>query len=195
MIYRNSASAKRLEEAQAEFEAAASALVAANRSARAEGKQFTPEMRERAERLNTVQQRLKEAEADFDLVTGGPEPVELTPLVIRKVRKLFPPNEQSDVIRLLEKECARNLPFSEDDTAQDLERVRLAVLKLAGGRLLELRRQIEVAKRDWRDVLNAAEYPEGSRLGLVEYGKLAPEARSEIDARDKQQHLAWLQEE
>lgn len=193
--YRHLPSAKRLEEAQSEFDAAASALVAANRSARAVGKLFTPEIQEHAERLSTSQQRLKEAEADFDLATGGPEPVELTTLVIKKVRQSFPPDQQSEAIRLLEKECARNLPFSEDDSAQDLERVRLAVVKAAGGSLAELRRQIGVAKRDWRDVINSAEYSEAARLGLVEYSKLDQEARSELEARDRQQYVAWLREE
>jgi hypothetical protein len=193
--YRHLPSAKRLQEAQSEFDTAASALVAANRSARAAGKKFTPEMQEHAERLSSSQQRLKEAEADFDLATGGPEPVELTPLVIRKVRQSFPPEQQLEAIHLLEKECSRNLPFSEDDSAQDLERVRLAVVKVARGSLAELGRQIGVAKRDWRDVLNSAEYPEASRLGLAEYGKLPERARGEMQARDRQQYLAWLREE
>jgi hypothetical protein len=192
--YRHLPSAKRLQEAQSEFDAAASALVAANRSARAEGKTYIPEMQEHAERLSASQQRLKEAEADFDFATGGPELVELTPLVIKKVRQSFPPDQQSAAIHLLEKECSRNLPFSEDDSAQDLERVRLAVLKVARGSLVELRRQIDVAKRDWRDVLNSAEYPEASRLGLVEYRKLPQAARSKLQARDRQQYVAWLQE-
>ena len=42
-------------------------------------------------------------------------------------------------------------------------RVQLAVLKLAAGRLDELRREIETARRDYRDVLAPAEYPRYSR--------------------------------
>jgi hypothetical protein len=39
------------------------------------------------------------------------------------------------------------------------DRVRLAALKLASGNLELLRRQIEVVKCDYRDVLVVAEYP------------------------------------
>jgi len=193
--FRNLPSAKRLQEARSRFDAAASALVAANRAARAEGKLFIPEMQEHAERLSAAQQQLKEAETDFDLATGGPEPVELTPLVVKKVRQSFAPDQQSEAIRSLEKECGRNLPFSEGDSAQDLERLRLAVVKLTGGSLTELHRQIDIAKVDWRDVLNSAEYPEQSGMGFVEYSKLGEGTRNEVKARDRQQYEAWLNEE
>jgi len=193
--YRNLPSAKRLEEAKSKFDDAAGALVSANRAARAAGKRFTAEMQEQAERLSIAQQRLKEAEGEFDSATGGPEPVALTPPVIKKVRQLFPPDQQSEAISLLEKECGRNLPFSEDDSAQGLERVRLAVIKLAGGNLAELLRQIDIARVDWRDVLSSAEYPEASRMGFVEYNNLDERNRNEIKARDRQQYVDWLGEE
>ena len=192
--YRNLPSAKQLEEARSKFDDAASALVTSNRAARAAGKRFTAEMQEQAERLSIAQQRLKEAEADFDSVTGGPEPVALTPLVIKKVRQLFPPDQQSDAISLLEKECGRNLPFSEDDRAQDLERVRLAVIKLTGGSLAELQRQIDIARVDWRDVLSSAEYPEASGMGFDQYSNLDERTRNEIKVRDRQQYVDWLGE-
>jgi len=193
--YRNLPSARRLEEAKSKFDDAASALVTANTAARAAGKRFTAEMQEQAERLSLAQQRLKEAEADFDSATGGPEPVVLTPLVIKKVRQLFPPDQQSEAISLLEKECGHNLPFSEGDSAQDLERVRLAVIKLTGGSLAELQRQIDIARVDWRDVLSAAEYPEASGMGFVQYSNLDERTRNEIKMRDRQQYVAWLGEE
>ena len=193
--YRNLPSAKRLEEAKSTFDDAASALVTANRAARAAGKRFTAEMQEQAERLSIAQQRLKEAEADFDLATGGPEPVALTPLVIKKVRQSFLPDQQLEALGLLEKECGRNLPLSEGDIAQDLERVRLAVIKLAGGSLAELLRQIDIARVDWRDVLSSAEYPEASGMGFVEYNNLEVRNRNQIKARDRQQYVAWLGEE
>lgn len=189
---RGSAKLNPLEQAQAEFDAAARELVEANRKARAAGHRYTPEMGAAAERMTAVQQRLQQAKADYDLVTGGPGPVELTELVTRKVKRLFPADEQAEAIGLLEKECGRNLPFHEDDNARGLERVRLAVLKLAGGNLSVLREQIEVAKEDWRDVLNAAEYPEASGMGLVEFSRLDTESRRELEARDRQQYEEWL---
>lgn len=193
--YRNLTAAKHLEEAQSKFDADAAALVTANRSARAAGKRFIPEMQEAAERLSASQQKLQEAQAAFDLATGGPEPVELTPLILKKVEESFPPDQQLDVISMLKKECAHNLPFCEDDTAQELERVRPAVVKNSGGNLAELRRQIELAKRDGRDVLSSAEYPEASRMGFVSYSKLDKESRMGVEARDRQQYEAWLKGE
>ena len=55
----------------------------------------------------------------------------------------------------------------------------------------ELREQIDAAKRDWRDVLNAAEYPEASRR-LLEYSKLDETTRERVDKRNREQYLAWL---
>lgn len=72
--------------------------------------------------------------------------------------------------------------------------MRLAVVKLAGGSLAELRRQVEVAKQDWRDVLGPAKYPEAMKLGLVEASKLAEEARQQLEARDRRQYEEWLQD-
>ncbi len=181
-----------LEQAQADFEAAARHLVEANRKARTAGHRYTPEVGAAAERLTAVQQQLQQAKADYDLAMGGSEPVELTESVTRKVKQLFPAHEQAEAIRLLEKECGRNLPFHEDDNARGLERVRLAVLKLAGGNLSGLRQQIEVAKGDWRDVLNMAEYPETSGMGLVEFSRLDEESRRELEERDRQQYEEWL---
>jgi len=192
--HQNLPAAKRLEKVRAEFSAALRAVSEANIKARAENYRDTTEMQERAKYLSIVEQRLKEAKADLDLVTGGPEIVASTDLVARKVRQSFP-SEQDDVIRLLERELGRNLPFKENDSAEDLERVRLAVLKIARGSLAELRRQIDIAKIDWRDVLNSAEYPEASGMSLADYKKLDEETLHQLKTRDLQQYLSWLHDD
>jgi hypothetical protein len=84
------------------------------------------------------------------------------------------------------------LPFVTTD--ESLDRVRLAAIKIAKGDLAELRRQVDVAKVDWRDVINAAEYPESSALGLVGFGKLDKKAQQELQARDREQYVTWLGE-
>lgn len=184
--------AKHLAEAQSEFDEAAKALVAANRSAREAGQTLSAEMQVVAERLNAAQQKLKEAKTAFDRAGGGPQPVELTPVVIAKIRQLFPPAEQEEAIRLLERECARNLPFSEHASPKDLERVRLAVLKLSAGDLAELRRHVELAKVDWREPIVLAEQPEAWAVGLAEYATLDDQSRAAIAERDRSQYAAWL---
>ena len=142
--------------AKSEFEKAAAALVAAQQLARASGKMITSEMEAAGVNLRLAQQRLSEAKVKLNEVTGGPAPLALTEAVSRKVQQLFAAEEQPQAIRLLEKECGRNLPFHEESDGRSLERIRLAVLKLSAGDLQELKRHIEVAKVDWRDVLVAA---------------------------------------
>ena len=48
------------------------------------------------------------------------------------------------------------------------ERVQLAILKLSDGNEDKLREFVAVAKRDYRDVLFWAEYPEEARLDTPE---------------------------
>ena len=51
---------------------------------------------------------------------------------------------------------------------RERERVQLAILKLSEGNEEKLREFVAVAKRDYRDVLFWAEYPEESRLDTPE---------------------------
>jgi hypothetical protein len=189
---RGSTKPSQLEQAQAEFKAAARELAEATRKTHAAGHTDTPEMTAAAERAIAAQQRLTQAKAEFDQATGGPEPVELTELVLRKVKQWFAADEQAEVIRLLEKECGRGLPFCEHSDAQGLERVRLAVVKLAGGNLAELRRHIEVAKQDWRDVLVWAESPEEAKSGFFTVTEINAKIVYDVKARDRQQYEEWL---
>ena len=190
--YKDSGAGKALKEAQEEFLKASQELLDANRTARAGNYASTAEVESKTSSLLEAEERMKAAEAAFDLVTGGPEPVSLTEAVRQKVRQSFTPEQQAEVTRLLERECANNLPFSDIGTDEGLERIRLDVLKLADGSAAELRKQIAAAKRDWRDVISAAEYPEAFRLGLLEYTKLDEKTREQIKKRDRKQYLAWL---
>lgn len=67
-------------------------------------------------------------------------------------------------------------------------RVRLAVLKLAGGDMQRLADHIEVANRDWRDVIAAAEYPAAFRLPF----QAAPSEQESAYAADWRQYQEWL---
>lgn len=49
-----------------------------------------------------------------------------------------------------------------------------------------------MAKRDYRDVLACAEYPEQMRLGFVGMSKLSREERRAIKKRDEKQYREWL---
>ena len=190
--YEDTAVGKALKEAQQKFLKASNELLEANRKARAGNYAATDEVQKHATLVVEAEERMKAAEAEFDLATGGPEPVALTKAVRQKVLQSFPPEQRERVTRLLETQCINDPSSRNIDTDEGLERLRLAVLKVADGSEDELRKQVEAAKSDWRDVISAAEYPEALRLGLVEYTKLSQTAREQIKKRDREQYLAWL---
>ena len=75
------------------------------------------------------------------------------------------------------------------------ERLQLAILKLAQGKLDEVHTLANYAKRDYRDVLMWAEYPEEGRALWTLSSHLSPEQRDELEhvrGRDRAQYLAWL---
>jgi len=69
------------------------------------------------------------------------------------------------------------------------DRVCLAVLKLADGDMVELKRQINVGRSDWRDVLGPAEYPKGIKRVR---DTLSAEEKQKITDQDWQQYQHWL---
>lgn len=77
---------------------------------------------------------------------------------VRLVDTIFPLSDREVVSRLLAEQCETNLPFLETQDAMGLERQRFAALKLSKGNLDDLRRAVELAKADWRDLLMAADF-------------------------------------
>ncbi len=71
--------------------------------------------------------------------------------VERVVRRDYGPAHADDVLALL-------LTYGAESWQREAPRVRLAILRLAGGDIEHLRRELDVAKRDYRDVLLGAEY-------------------------------------
>ena len=67
--------------------------------------------------------------------------------------------------------------------------MRVAALKLSEGSPDRLRELIAHAKRDYRDVLAWAEYPEEMR-GFT--WRLPPDEQARIRTADRAQYLAWL---
>jgi hypothetical protein len=80
----------------------------------------------------------------------------LTDEAQERVASLFPAQSRKQVCEILMKECGNNLPFCEELDARALDRLRFAVLKLSEGDLAKLWSAVELAKRDWRDLLVAA---------------------------------------
>jgi hypothetical protein len=104
--------------------------------------------------------------------------------VIRIVQRDFPTRQLDDVMSILNE-------YGTKDWQRGLDRVRLAVLKLAGGDFQALRREIDVAKSDYRDVLAYAEYPEYMQKVSPSAG-LAGHERDKIIRADWKQYQSWL---
>src|ERR1700737_5599288 len=81
--------------------------------------------------------------------------------VVAAVEVAFPEGSRARVLALLD-------GFGVESLERERERVQLAILKLSEGNEEKLREFIAVAKRDYRDVLFWAEYPEESRLDTPE---------------------------
>ena len=80
-------------------------------------------------------------------------PIDYAAILARKIKALFPDDEaRAEAVSIL-------ATYGVESYEREVPRVRLAVLKLAGVSFSELRRHVEVAKRDYRDALAAAEYP------------------------------------
>jgi phage-related baseplate assembly protein len=77
--------------------------------------------------------------------------------VVASVEAIFPKSAWARVLDLLDS-------YGVESDERERERVQLAILKLSAGSEEKVREYAAVAKRDYRDVLFWAEYPEESRL-------------------------------
>jgi hypothetical protein len=106
----------------------------------------------RAHHLQYTQERWARRKRAFahptELIMSAP----LTIGIEQRITILFGPNDIERVSSLLTDECGPNLT----EYPELLERIRIAILKLSHGDLDALGRAIDLAKRDWRDVLVAA---------------------------------------
>lgn len=80
----------------------------------------------------------------------------LSPETWKRVNLLFMGEEREQVAKLLDEQCGNNLPFLEEADEYKLERFRFAALKISNGSLPKLIRAVELAQRDWRDLLMAS---------------------------------------
>ena len=92
--------------------------------------------------------------------------VPLSPRTRHHLEALFAPALRAEAARLLEEECADDLPFCEGSGPLELERVRFAALKLSRGELARLAQWVALAQTDWRDVLVAAGWVEDAKAHL-----------------------------
>jgi len=109
-------------------------------------------------------------------------------LVPLMARLLFSPPELDRVHGELER-------YGLEPCEREVMRVRLAILKLSAGSFEGLVQNVEAAKRDYRDVLAWAEYPEEFALPPIAQASLTPTELTQREAarrRDREQYLSWL---
>jgi hypothetical protein len=73
----------------------------------------------------------------------------------RRIEAGFPPGSRNEDAEILQDQCSTNLPSLEGLNEFELERFRFAALKVSAGDIEKLRKAIELAKKDWRDLLMA----------------------------------------
>lgn len=81
--------------------------------------------------------------------------------------------------------------YGKESHEQGKARVQIAILKLSGGDLENLRAYVEIAISDYRDVLAYAEYPE--EMSKNTWKMSDKEEVNRIQERDRQQYIDWLQ--
>ena len=79
--------------------------------------------------------------------------IELTNKTLQLVTKLFQENDWLEAIDLLKCECAENLYLHDKTIVDGNERIRFAAIKLSEGNLGKLYCAVDLAQKDWRDLL------------------------------------------
>lgn len=108
----------------------------------------------------------------------GPDDVE------RVIRRDFSPAEFDAVMEVLRE-------YGPESWHREVDRVRLAILKLSGGNRAKLRENTDTAKQDYRDVLAYAEYP-GYFIQVPVSGQVSTETVQTVINQDWEQYQEWL---
>lgn len=112
------------------------------------------------------------------------EPYFRREVVEAKVKSLFPNHDPAEILQLLDDEAP---------SFWGLERMQLDILKLSNGDMDQLRHYIGIARsdRDFLKVIDLAEYPESSRVGINDKNLFSGKHKRLIE-RDFRQYLNWL---
>ena len=117
-------------------------------------------------------------------MTAQPTPTVTSADVERIVRRDFPADRVPEVLAMLDE-------YGRETWQGEPHRVRVAALKLAAGSIERLRYEIEGAKRDYRDVLAAAEYP-GYFRRVPGPGQVPADEEQRIIYADWKQYEDWF---
>ncbi len=85
-------------------------------------------------------------------------PTSLSKRTILLANALFDEPALSRIKKVLEEEVGEDLPFCDDSSPEQMERLRFAALNLIHRDVADWDWVIELAKSDWRDLLMAADF-------------------------------------
>ena len=106
-------------------------------------------------------------------------------VVLYKIKQYWPDEDADEVLKILS-------AYGTQEMERGKIRVYLAILKLCEGDLTKLNEYVQMAKRDFRDVLAFAEYPEQMKMGFIKMRALTPSDREAMKQRDAKQYSEWL---
>ena len=119
---------------------------------------------------------------DCSIIPNVTKTINFSATLSRKLREMLPdPGER----KRFRSELWR---YGVEKHEKEDARVRLAVLKVAGLSAQRIHEWVDIAKRDYRDVLSAAEYPNQLRAATW---RMEAEERSALGHKDLEQYLAW----
>lgn len=111
--------------------------------------------------------------------------IDHTALLMKKLASMFPNSAERDRIR---DELNK---YGQEPHEGAISRVQLAILKVAGLSFEKIREWTGIAKRDFRDVLAAAEYPEEL---ITPTWKIPQSECRAVREKDAEQYRRWIEE-
>jgi hypothetical protein len=101
----------------------------------------------------------------------------------RIVNRDFADSEREEALSILGQ-------YGSEEWHREPVRVRVAALKLSNGSIELLRRQIEIANNDYRDIIAPAEYPGYLKLNFEELSENKTHQMIESDWKEYQEWLS-----
>lgn len=112
---------------------------------------------------------------DGNVVNSGNRPADrsegiaLSDRTQELISKLFPKADGIVISDMLYRAVSKNVPLCDDSNAEEMERIRFAILKLTKDSPLNLAVGIYLAQTDWRDLLMSAGFGEDADLHMAWY--------------------------
>jgi hypothetical protein len=105
--------------------------------------------------------------------------------VLRKIQRYWPDENPQVILDILN-------AYGTAEMERGRTRVHLAILKLSDGQKERLPELVAMAKRDYRDVIAYAEYPEQMKMGFIKMRQLSTNERKALKKRDVKQYADWM---